>query len=200
MTEGVLYRGGGQWPSFGTITYPGNEWLAGTPAAALVEAGVPTSLVGLSYSATENLEVAELPGRGRLVCFGRSGLSERVCVDLESGVVLQIDRDGTSEHFVNSSLDAFARAVRAVIERFPFYSSESELDEYEEVASELARMIREVDPEGLVGDGFWETFISDVSMGDYATEEIVQDIGNAVMHRIVTENRVGHMHLVAKFE
>lgn len=177
VIEGFQYRGDGRWPEFELVVYPDPGWIAGTRAARLVDQGIPRSLMGVSYVSRDSLDFLEIPHKKNLICFGISGLSEKICVDPDSGEVLQIDASNEGAQFVNSNLEKFTQSVDSVIHRFPFYNLDDDLDDYERVSFELSAIINRIDDRGLTRNGFWETFVSDVSIGDYATEQIIVNLG-----------------------
>jgi len=134
---------------------------------------VPKALIGRSYTANQNAQVVE-QNSATLICFGTSGLSERICISIDNGRIVQLGHSATPEQrFVNSSLTQFANCVGYVIDRFPFYASGSEVQVREAVSAELATLIRGVDATALEPDSFWSTFIEDVEIGDYSTEDVV---------------------------
>ena len=101
--------------------------------------------------------------------------------------------------FVNSSLDQFIASVREVSERFPFYSSdlgefdiqdllddpasvrariEQDNSEVDRVAEDLTEILRSIDRAAVADETtFWWTFVFDVRMGDFATEDVLRDLG-----------------------
>jgi hypothetical protein len=100
---------------------------------------VPRALLGdVMYVADEvATRFRTLDGRS-LLCFGSSGLSEKLCLAEDSGeVVYLVELDGSPGLSVNASLDAFVECVRAVIDRFPFYDDASETDEHLAVGHHL---------------------------------------------------------------
>jgi hypothetical protein len=116
-----------------------------------------------------------VPRRGRLICFGKSGLGDDICVDPLNGEVLQVF-DGADPRPVNSTIGQFVESVRAVIGMFPFYeTSDSGLDTGQAVADRIAEAIRRVDSAAMEPDTFWETFVHDVAIGDYSTADVVKD-------------------------
>lgn len=86
---------------------------------------------------------------------------------------------------MNADLDLFTSCVRAVIERFPFYEDvefnegeydwDGELEKRKSAAEELGSLLLEIDSSALEFNGFWETFLDDVVIGDYSVEEVVGD-------------------------
>jgi hypothetical protein len=81
---------------------------------------------------------------------------------------VEIPRHGVL--FVNSSIAAFTETVRVVLERFPYYDEDAELDEVHAAARDLADLIRRIDPKAMRVDRFWSTLVDDVEMGDFATQ------------------------------
>lgn len=73
---------------------------------------------------------------------------------------------------VNTSIDAFTRMAKAVMERFPYYGVEEDTED--EVAAELEKLIGHIDPVAMETDGYWPTFLDDVKNGDFATEMFEQ--------------------------
>ena len=91
---------------------------------------------------------------------------------------------GAPGHFVgrpslvNSSLDQFIASVRAVSERFPFYSRDFLESEVDRVAEDLTEILRSIDRAAVADETtFWWTFVFDVRMGDFATEDVLRDLG-----------------------
>jgi hypothetical protein len=165
-----------------TLTYPtfGVETLA--PSADSKEVlpeqfrllYVPRSLIGRSYVADREFQVITVAG-GMLLCFGSTGLSGRICVDMLNGRVVQQQlHDDSPPRFVNSTLAAFRDCVERVIACFPFYDSGSDLESRSAASERIADEIRRTDTAALDDpDGFWAMFLTDVEVGDYATQEIV---------------------------
>jgi hypothetical protein len=164
---------GNYTPRFELVTFADPGGLAGSAAEPLIVDGVPKSFIASTYLADDSLEFLESPSRGALVSFGTSR-STRICVDPKTGEVVQlIGTSPTKEIPVNRNLDRFSRCVEAVIDRFPFYSEQQAKDGDDivtEVSAELRDLIREIDPEYLVQNYFWDEFIWDVEAGDYCTE------------------------------
>lgn len=75
---------------------------------------------------------------------------------------------------VNSNLDLFVSCVSATIARFPFYGEGEAGEEAERVADELSDILLGIDPEVSSMNGFWQTFIDDVAIGDYSTEVVAE--------------------------
>jgi hypothetical protein len=75
---------------------------------------------------------------------------------------------------VNSGLAAFAACVGIAFSRFPYYSYESVDELAEGLASYLRGQLLAVDPVVGAHNGLWETFLDDVTMGNYAEEEFEQ--------------------------
>ena len=135
---------------------------------ALFRTGVPRDLFSGRYTSAQKPVVLDVPEHGQLIQFGLT-MRDPVCVDPTTGQVLEIIRKG-GVLFVNSTLAAFTETVRAVLARFPYYDEDAEFDEIDAAARDLAGLIRGIDPEAMVPDRFWSTFVDDVEMGDFATQ------------------------------
>ena len=142
---------------------------------ALTKTGVPKSSVGRAYRAAAELTSINVPGRGRLICFGKSGLSNDICVDASSGEVLQV-LEGGNPRLVNSTIGQFIESVRAIIRMFPFYeTSDSAFETGQAVGDRVADAIRRIDNAATEPDTFWETFVQDVAIGDYSTADVLKN-------------------------
>jgi hypothetical protein len=140
--------------------------------AALYRTGVPKDLFGGRYTAVDDLTVRDAPGFGRVVQFGSVMQDDPICVDPATGQVLELPHvSHAAPLVVNSSLNAFTETVRVVLERFPYYDEDAEFEEIRAVAHELGDLIRRIDPVAMATDQFWSTFVDDVEMGDFATED-----------------------------
>lgn len=92
---------------------------------------------------------------------------------------------------VNSSLNLFIESVQAVLNRFPFDSGDSvrevrnaqtdgwaiaeeRMREWDRAVRELAEALRQIDPPAIADESsFWRTFMDDVQMGDFSTEDVL---------------------------
>ena len=160
-------------PAFDVIVFPEREpesTIAGRRPEvweALFRTGVPRDLFSGRYACVQRPTVLDVPEHGRLIQFGHL-TRDPVCVDLATGRVLEISRRGVAL-FVSSSIATFTETTRAVLDRFPYYDEDAEFDEIDAAARDLADLIRGIDPEAMVQDRFWSTFVDDVAIGDFAT-------------------------------
>ena len=163
------------WPKFDLVGLPSDPEVPGWLAERLQTPGVPRRILGGEYQVLEAATI--VPGRTEsLVAFGSSGSSGRVCVDPVTGAVVCLpDPDLPMVAPVNVNLDRFADCVRDVIGLFPLYDDEGELEDFEEAAEKIRQVVGAIDDTGLDPVGFWEDLASDVSMGDYNTEEILDE-------------------------
>ncbi|MFD9565399.1 SUKH-4 family immunity protein [Streptomyces sp. NPDC059994] len=134
---------------------------------------VPRGMLGAAYQAASSLTQITQAGNRRLVKFGSTGLFGSILLDAESGIVVKLEKDAGDVGFVNSSLSAFAEAVEMVIEKFPFYGSDCNDDDWATAARGMENSLRSIDPISVSQDSFWGTFISDVEIGDYSTEDVL---------------------------
>ncbi len=165
------FSGPVSWPKFELVRIASAPDVPPSVPDALAVEGIPRGLVGYEYRALS--EAAVIPHDRRiLVAFGSCGLRGRLCIDGNSRAVVHVPSvDATAVNAVNVSLDLFARSVRHVIARFPFYSEDCELAEREQVAVEIRSTLSALDQNALAHNGFWEAFFDDLIVGDYATRE-----------------------------
>jgi len=170
-------------PVFELVPLPKSGVLPAELPAELFTTGVPT--MGPKFRREPQLLVADAPVSGTVVCFGISSLFYRVGIELATGHVVDVlspdllrgpNRPSVLPlpGFVNSSLPQFVECVRLAISAFPYYSRGADLSEREAVASRVAELLRPVDPPALELDQFWSTFIDDLVIGDFPTEDIVE--------------------------
>lgn len=173
MPDATTHR----WPRFELVTFPEPTGIPHGWDEPLVRQGVPKALIARTYRAASTLMLLDDPRYGPLVRFGKSGVSDSICLDPRTGhIVMIVDAPDGPAWLVNSSLEQFIASVRVVIGRFPFYERErgNDLEELERIGDELAQAIGSIDPAAVVDpNGFWQMFIADVMNGDFATEDIV---------------------------
>jgi SUKH-4 immunity protein len=190
------------WPRFKVVTYSAPTGIPHGWDAELLEQGAPD---GLICTAARELILMEHPDAGPLVCFGTTGPDDYVCLDPRTKQVVLVVygafRTGDPQPafvgpawLVNSSLDHFIASVRVVTERFPFDSEvtgkdrrgeededardERLLNEWAQAVVDLAEILDRIDPAAFADPGeFWHTFVADVSMGNYSTEDILNPPG-----------------------
>ncbi len=188
------------WPRFKLVTYSAPTGIPHGWDAELLAKGAPDGLV---CNAEDKLALLEDPISGPLVCFGTSGLYGRLCLDPRTKQIVHIlygaFKPGDSQpnvvgppHLVGSSLDHFIALVRAATERFPFDSdltveergetaheneearAERRFNEWAQAVLELEETLDRIDPAAFaVTGGLWQTFVADVGMGIYATEDFL---------------------------
>jgi hypothetical protein len=164
----------GGWPRFERAVFSGWDSVPGEVRDTLMRAGPPKRSLGRLYWASTELASVEIPPRGRLIRFGHSGIASGIHLDPSTGEVLVVlDHAGAVPQLVNSTLAQFTDTVRTVIDMFPYYDRDGRLDEREAAAKRLAGAIRRIDPVAMNPDSFWGTFVDDVAIGDFATEDVV---------------------------
>ncbi|MFH8627424.1 SUKH-4 family immunity protein [Streptomyces vietnamensis] len=160
---------GDGWPKFNIARLSsGGDW-EGVP----VDLQVPESLIAFSYRVAESLTSMEEPEPGRFLRFGSTGLFGSLLFDSATGSVVEYQEGADDVSLVNTSIAAFVEIVKKVIEAFPFYSTDGDSGDMELAAEKVKGIVCSEDPEAYFSGGFWETFVSDVEMGDYPTEEVV---------------------------
>lgn len=158
------------WPHYSLVTIP----VVGG-ADVLDEITVPRELIGGEYRALPQATPVDRDGMRHLIAFGESGLEGLICLDTHTQAVVQVPcRTQPGVNAVNASLDLFRRCVEAAIRRFPFHSREDEDDDAaERVSTALGAELRALDPTTDELKGFWETFLDDLTMGNYVTEDLL---------------------------
>lgn len=193
-----------RWPHFELVTFPEPIGIPRDLAAPLLDLGAPKGLLGF-YRAASELTLLDDPGSGQFVCFGTSGLFDKICLDPRTGAVVYIiyvpsDFSQTINlpsgprgpaRQINASLERFIASVRAVFARFPFDEGDggenddlenAKLDDREEAwdraADELEETLRGIDPVAVAdANSFWMTFLDDVRIGDFSTDMVVGAAG-----------------------
>jgi hypothetical protein len=89
-------------------------------------------------------------------------------VDIDTGsVFFGLEADENPAHS-NANLAFFVACILSVQERYPFYGFDDTIEVKREAGHSLADSIRKIDPMCLeFSDGFWLSFVHDVSIGDY---------------------------------
>ena len=132
----------------------------------LVIKGVPKDPLG-QYNAAHELTLLEVPDSGPLVCFGNMGFHDHVCQDPHTGAIVYSSDLG--EFNIQDLLDDPA-SVRACMEQ-----DDREVDR---VAEDLTEILRSIDIAAVADETtFWRSFVFDVRMGDFATEDVLRDRG-----------------------
>lgn len=174
------------WPVFEMVT------VAAPPGAslALPSLRVPRSYFG--YQADDHLSPLATSDRPNLLRFGSNPAASYIlCLDVTSGevVILHLDRNGQVKEyprfleFVNSSLEQFNRTIEVLIALFPYDdgnvdggNGDDEDDDYDwQAASDRLREAVEAIDEGVRIEwrGYWAEFFWDITLGDFATSEIL---------------------------
>ena len=147
--------------------------VAADPAVvrALTRDGVPKAWFYAGYASARELRAIEVPPLGKLIRFASSGLGASLLVEPVLGEVLfLVSVRGAVPSFVNSSLAQFTACARAVVDRYPYYSLGSRVDEVLAAAASVAAIIERIDPPALATDLYWATFVDDMRAGAFASE------------------------------
>lgn len=166
-----------EWPRYEAATFTAWDSVPDQAREALVAAGLPTHLFGRRYMTLMEPVLLEGPEGRPLVRFGQTMLFGGIYLDLSNGHVLELieppGRQAQIVRMVNTTLEQFVIAVKTVIDMFPFYNGDSELEERMHVAAKISDVLAQIDPAALDPDGFWGTFVDDLVSGDFATEDVV---------------------------
>ncbi|MBC9004979.1 SUKH-4 family immunity protein [Micromonospora aurantiaca (nom. illeg.)] len=158
------------WPRFALRSMACPEGTPESVRQVVGMYGIPVRGVGGEYIALP--EATFLDSAKNFLAFGESGLTGRICVDVNSLKVVHVPVPGDARvNPVNSNLIAFSACVKAVIASFPYYTYETAEESGEEVAANLRNELLTIDRAVGAHDGLWETFLDDVAMGNYAEEE-----------------------------
>ena len=143
---------------------------------ALTREGVPKAWFYAGYHAARELRAVDVPPIGRLIRFASSGLGASLLVEPSLGEVeFLVSVRGAVPSFVNGSLAQFTACARAVVDRYPYYSLTSSVDEVLGAAAEVAAIIDAIDAPALRTDLYWSTFVDDMRAGAFASELLTAD-------------------------
>lgn len=166
------------------MTFPKPTSIPHQLAAPLLERGVPKDMLEY-YRAASELTLLDIPGDRQFVRFGLLGYSDQVGLDPHTGeVVALLDLRGGGREWavrrINSSLEQFTTSVGAVLNRYPFDSSQADEEsddsylertraELDRAVGDLKKALSAIDPAAMDDpDGFWMAFLDDVQMGDFS--------------------------------
>jgi hypothetical protein len=142
----------------------------------LTRAGIPKTWFYAGYAAVRELHLVDVPPIGKLMRFASSGLGASLLVEPALGEVLfAVDVRGATPTFVNSSLAQFTATARAVVDRYPYYTLTSSVDEVLAATADVEQIIRAIDPAALGRDLYWATFVEDMRAGAFASEILTGD-------------------------
>jgi len=152
----------------------------GSPDPAVLQAltrdGVPRAWFYAGYAAARELRAVDLPPLGKLIRFASSGLGASLLVEPVLGEVLfLVTVRGAVPSYVNGSLAQFTATARAVVDRYPYYSLTSTVDDVLDAAAEVAAIIEAIDAAALGMDLYWATFVDDMRAGAFASEVMTGD-------------------------
>jgi hypothetical protein len=68
--------------------------------------------------------------------------------------------------------------VRLLIDRFPYYDRNAPSTALEDVVRDLTEIVERIDSPARLEGRFWATFVDDVGMGDFATEDVLAGAGD----------------------
>ena len=144
-------------------------------AEPVIETGVPRLILGGWFASIDPMLVVAHKGTNRrLVQFGES-TGYPVCIDADSGEVVQLLPRGVVQ-YVNSSLSTFNATATAVSSLLPFYSaSETDDDLWIPSGEAVKSVVRGIDVEALGEGRMWASLVDSIQMGDFPVEGIIAD-------------------------
>ncbi|MBU5944232.1 SUKH-4 family immunity protein [Streptomyces griseoincarnatus] len=121
----------------------------------------------LAYAPLDRAErVSSLDGRTSLIRFGVIGRATHVFLDERTGWVVS-GFNAADVALMNTSLDRFVECVARLAAFYPYYSAESDDEEWEMAAMRVQQVICEVDAAAYREGSFWYDFRWDVTQGDF---------------------------------
>lgn len=143
--------------------------------AMILRGGVPGRMIIGGY---EVRRCASRCGKDlEYVAFGTSDMDGSVCIKIDSKEIFFMADDIHEPLFVNSSLVHFSACVEVVVKRFPFYSELDSSEEHALVAEGLEELVEKIDPALRKIQSYWFEAFSDISIGDYSTEDVEAEFG-----------------------
>ncbi|MEV0225343.1 SUKH-4 family immunity protein [Streptomyces sp. NPDC050704] len=119
-----------------------------------------------AYRALDSAERGHSVSRRSLIRFGLFGRATSVFIDEDSGEVLWgLAADDLV--LVNSSVAQFTDCMCRLADAFPFYSANSDHDEWETASQRVQDLVCGIDPAAYFEGSLWYEFRWDVSMGDF---------------------------------
>lgn len=169
------------WPTFQPAVFVVPDRFPAAAREAFDALEVPRNLFGRFRAASE-LVVVKGPSDKRIVRFGESEPDGTICFDPSSGqVVSLVVTTRRALRLVNSSLASFSDCVRGAFDLFPYYRGNADKRERAAVGIGLEARLMDVDPAALEADGFWRSFVRDVSTGGLSTEEVLSSYGGGLL-------------------
>ena len=144
--------------------------LRGTVGGATRRLRVPARAYPPLYVPRDLLHIETRPS-GDLLLFGYSGWAHLGLAT--NGTIASLSRLTAGSVFVNSSMRQFADAVDFVGPRIDRYPTQSDPDDVDQVfeereAASIRARLETIDPPAVAADTFWDTFIWDVTVGDWS--------------------------------
>jgi len=116
------------------------------------------------------LKLVTMADGRELIQFGEVSYGA-LCLDATDGRVVDLVTDSAGNVvrgplLVNSSLRQYVATVDRATARFPYDDGSDDAD-FDAIADELRAHLAPIDPPAWDGDGHWDTFYWDVTIGDY---------------------------------
>lgn len=118
------------------------------------------------YKPAEKLGSVTIDGAGTFVRFGKIGRDTGIYLHEETGQIYSWF-DSDEKQFINSSIDAFNGIIGELSRRYPFYSEDTDVEDWEAAARMVRSIVTEIDPLAADEESFWSYFSSDVGGGDF---------------------------------
>lgn len=151
-----------RWRSRDTSDVP-----SATARTYLEEVGVPRETLLFEASLSLGAKFTTVSGQ-RFKRIGEFDETFQFLLDVDNGDVYFGLMPDEAPVYVNSSLERFSRCLAWVDQSSPFYMPSDSFETKEGAGSRVAEFIQSVDSACLdYADGFWNSFIHDVSIGDY---------------------------------
>jgi hypothetical protein len=151
------------------VTYPPDQVAAVRDPQArriLIERGLPEASI-TTFRPRQTL--SEIDGSTVLVIGDHRDDVAQYCLDVISGEVLLANGYDQELSHVNANLAAFVDSLELVQNAYPFADDDADIATTRAAAAGLREQLAGVDPSAVSDpDGYWQTFIDDVAIGDYA--------------------------------
>jgi hypothetical protein len=135
----------------------------------LIEEGLPDGHLLFEIYPPSDVTVRRLPGGTDGLIIGSDHGDLDLCIDMTSGVVVEVNRTDDSLWHVNGDVQKFAQCLEEFRRRYPFGESSNDPEATDAAAHALMTAIRQIDDTALDDEhGYWDSILFDIANGDYA--------------------------------